>query len=91
MHLARRTPQPNDPHTDEAVHPTVPGLSKKLENLEATCAMFLAYYNFVRRTRLPGKGRYRPPAATAAGVVATLRSFEDLFDAVRRDGYAIAA
>ena len=30
------------------------GFSKKLESLEAACAMFLAYYNFVWRTR------YRP-------------------------------
>ena len=40
------------------------GFSKKLENLEAACAVFLAFYNFVSRTRLPdpvagrdGRGR----------------------------------
>ncbi len=67
------------------------GFSKKLENLEAACAMFLAYYNFVWRTRDVIEGRTRLPAAMAAGVVNTLWSFEDLFDAVRGEGYAIAA
>jgi hypothetical protein len=57
--------------------------SKKLENDEAACAMFLAYYNLCWRTRLPGKsGRYRLPAAMAAGIVDRLWSFEDLCDAV---------
>jgi len=57
------------------------GFSKKLANLEAACSMLLAYYNFVWRTRLPEKsGRYRLPAAMAAGVVDTLWSFEDLYD-----------
>ncbi len=68
------------------------GFSKKLENLEAACAMFLAYYNFVWRTRLPEEsGRNRLPAAMLAGVVKTLWNFEDLFDAVMGGGYAIAA
>ncbi len=58
------------------------GFSKKLENLEAACAMFLAYYNFVWRTRDAEEGRTRLPAAMAAGVVDTLWRFEDLFDAV---------
>src|ERR1039458_8158547 len=57
------------------------GFSKKLENLEAAVAMFLAYYNFVWRTRRPGKsGKYRVPAAMAAGVSETLMTFEELFD-----------
>ena len=56
------------------------GFSKKLENLEAACAMFLAYYNFVWRTRRPGKsGKYRVPAAMAAGVIPNLWTFNDLF------------
>jgi len=67
------------------------GFSKKLENLEAACAMFLAYYNFVWRTRLPEQGRNRLPAAMTAGVVDTLMSFEDLFDAVMGEGYAIGS
>jgi IS1 family transposase len=67
------------------------GFSKKLENLEAACAMFLAFYNFCWRTRLPEKGKCRLPAAMAAGVVDTLMSFEDLFDAVMGEGYAMAA
>jgi hypothetical protein len=53
--------------------------------------MFLACCNFVWRTRLPEKGRNRLPAAMAAGVVDTLMSLEDLFDAVMREGYAMAA
>ena len=58
------------------------GFSKKLENLEAACAMFLAYYNFVWRTRDAAEGRTRLPAAMAAGVVDTLMTFEELFDRV---------
>jgi hypothetical protein len=59
------------------------GFSKKLENHEAACAMFLAYYNFCWRTRLPGEsGRYRLPAAMAAGVVNELWDFERLYDEV---------
>jgi hypothetical protein len=53
--------------------------------------MFLAYYNFVWRTRKPEEGKCRLPAAMAAGVVDMLMSFEDLFDAVMGDGYALAA
>lgn len=59
------------------------GFSKKLENLEAACAMFLAYYNYVWRTRMPKEsGRYRRPAAMAAGVVKNLWSFADLYENV---------
>jgi IS1 family transposase len=67
------------------------GFSKKLENLEAACAMFLAYYNFVWRTHDVIGERTRLPAAMAAGVVDRLMSFEDLFDAVMGEGYAMAA
>ncbi|HUE73514.1 MAG TPA: hypothetical protein VMP01_21740 [Pirellulaceae bacterium] len=59
------------------------GFSKKLENLEAACGLFLAYYNYVWRTRLPHKsGLLRKPAAMAAGVVKSLWSFENLYDNV---------
>lgn len=59
------------------------GFSKKLENLEAACAMFLAYYNYVWRTRMPEKsGQLRVPAAMAAGVTRNLWSFENLYDSV---------
>lgn len=59
------------------------GFSKKLENLEAACAMFLAYYNYVWRTQMPEKsGQCRVPAAMAAGVVKNLWSFEDLYENV---------
>jgi len=63
------------------------GFSKKLENLEAACAIFLAYYNFCSHTRLPENGRTRLPAAMAAGVVNILWTFEDLFDAVTEHSY----
>lgn len=57
------------------------GFSKKLDNLKAACSLFMAYYNFVWRTRLPGKsGRYRPPAAMLAGVTPNLWTFERLYD-----------
>jgi IS1 family transposase len=59
------------------------GFSKKLANLQAACAMFFAYYNFVWRTRDAINGRYRLPAAMLAGVTDRLWSFEDLFDAVQ--------
>jgi len=58
------------------------GFSKKLENLEAACAVFLAYYNYCWRTRDVVEGRTRLPAAMAAGVVDTLWSSEKLFDKV---------
>jgi hypothetical protein len=67
------------------------GFSKKLENLEAAVAMFLAYYNFCWRTRLPEERRNRLPAAMMAGVVDRLMSFEDLFDAVTTSHYSTAA
>lgn len=67
------------------------GFSKKLENLEAKCAIFLAYYNFVWKTRLPEEGRNRLPATMLAGVVDTLWDFEKLFDEVMGHGYAMAA
>lgn len=60
------------------------GFSKKLECLEAACILFLAYYNFVRRTRSPdGSGRpgkLRRPAAMMAGVTDHLWNFQELFD-----------
>jgi IS1 family transposase len=49
------------------------GFSKKLENLEAACALHMAYYNFCWR---PGKMRITP--AMAAGVTDRLWSFDDL-------------
>ena len=67
------------------------GFSKKLENLEAACAMFLAYYNFCWRTRDVLHGRTRLPAAMMAGVVDRLMSFENLFDAITSSQHAMAA
>ena len=66
------------------------GFSKKLENLEAAVAVFLAYYNFCWRSRDMEEGR-RLPAAMAAGVTDSLMSFEQLFDAVMGGNYANAA
>jgi hypothetical protein len=68
-----------------------PGFSKKLENLEAACAMFLACYNFRWRPRDILRDRTRAPAATAAGVVDPPRSLENLLDAVIGGGCATAA
>lgn len=67
------------------------GFSKNLENLDAACAMFLAYYNFCWRTRDVENGRTRLPAAMAAGVVKSLWSFENLFDRAMGGQHAIAA
>jgi IS1 family transposase len=58
------------------------GFSKKLENHEAACAMFMAYYNFVWRTRDAENGRLRTPAAMRAKVIDSLWSFERLYDEV---------
>ncbi len=59
------------------------GFSKKLENLQAACSMFMAFYNWVWRTRDAINGRMRVPAAMLAGVTDRLWSFEDLFEAVQ--------
>jgi hypothetical protein len=47
--------------------------------------------DFCWRTWLPEEGRYRLPATMTARMVDRLMSFEDLFDAVTSDGYAMAA
>jgi IS1 family transposase len=59
------------------------GFSKKLENLEAACSMFMAVYNWTWRTRDALNGRHRLPAAMLAGVTDRLWSFGDLFDAIQ--------
>lgn len=64
--------------------------SKKLENHEAAIAMFIAYYNFVWRTRhsdQSGKsGRLRPTAAMMAKVTDSLWSFDRLYSEVIQYG-----
>lgn len=59
------------------------GFSKKFECLDAACSMYLAYYNWIWRTRYPdgsGKaGKRRPPAAMAAGLTDRLISFDDWY------------
>jgi IS1 family transposase/transposase-like protein len=55
--------------------------SKKLRNLEASFAMFAAYYNFCWQTRKPGKsGAKRGTAAMMAGLAGHVWSFDELFD-----------
>jgi hypothetical protein len=48
--------------------------------------MFMAYYNFVWRTRYPDnsgrRGQLRPPAAMLAGVADALWNFPRLYDEV---------
>jgi len=57
--------------------------SKKLENLEATFAMFAAWYNYCWQTRKPGKsGEKRPTAAMMAGLAGHVWGFDELFDGV---------
>jgi len=57
--------------------------SKKLRNLNAAVAMHIANYNFCWQARENGKsGKRRLPPAMQAGIVNTLWSFEDLYDAV---------
>jgi IS1 family transposase len=59
--------------------------SKKLRNLKAAIALHIAYYNFVWRSRENDgqrTGRKRLPAAMQAGIVDTLWTMEDLYDAV---------
>lgn len=55
---------------------------KKLANLEAAVAIFLAYYNFCRRTHDAVNEQTRVPTAMAAGVTDTLITFEELLDKV---------
>lgn len=64
------------------------GFSKSYKHHSAAIAMFLAYYNFVWRTRYPDRsgktGKLRPTAAMMAGVVNTLWSFDTFFETVRQ-------
>src|SRR5687767_3495875 len=60
--------------------------SKKLENLAAATAMYLAYYNYCWQTRhsdQSGKrGQKRPTAAMAAKLAGHVWSFQELFETV---------
>ncbi len=56
--------------------------SKKLENLAAAIALHVAYFNFCWRMRENEGGRLRLTPVMQAGVVSTLWSIEDLYDAV---------
>lgn len=59
------------------------GFSKKLENLSAAVAMYMAFYNFCWRPRFPGtSGRRRVTPAVAAGITSELWSFDRLFSTV---------
>jgi hypothetical protein len=61
------------------------GFSKKIDNHAAAIAGFLAFDNFVWRTRQSDEGgqpgRLRPTAAMMVGVKDRLWTFEDLFEA----------
>jgi hypothetical protein len=60
--------------------------SKKLANHEAAIPMFIAYYNFVWRTRYDDKsgkpGKRRPTAAMMAKVTVHLWSFDEFYETV---------
>jgi IS1 family transposase len=56
--------------------------SKKLENLAAAVALHVAYFNFCWRMRENEGGRMRLTPAMQAGVVNTLWTIDDLYDAV---------
>jgi hypothetical protein len=59
------------------------GFSKKLENLQAAVASFMAFYNFCWRPRKPGKsGRRRVTPAMAAGLADHPWTFAELFGEV---------
>jgi IS1 family transposase len=59
--------------------------SKKLENLQAAVALYIAYYNWCWRSREnDGEkcGKFRPTPAMQAGLCDKLWKIEDLYDAV---------
>jgi transposase-like protein/IS1 family transposase len=57
--------------------------SKKLENLEAAFAAWIAFYNFCWQTRRPGSaGAKRPTAAMMAKLTGHVWTFDELFNAV---------
>jgi len=62
--------------------------SKKLANHAAACAMFVAYYNFIWRTRHSDDsgrpGKLRPTAAMMAKVTDHLWSFDEFYETVIR-------
>lgn len=65
------------------------GFSKKLPNLAAAMALQVAYYNFCWRLRRPGtSGQLTPTPAMMAGLVDTLWTIEDLYDAVMKQQHA---
>ena len=59
------------------------GFSKKLENLDAAIAAFIAFYDFCWRPRMPDKsGRRMLTPAMATGLADHTWTFADLFGAV---------
>lgn len=61
------------------------GFSKKLDNLKAAVALFVAHHNFCWRLREKGNsGKLLPTPAMQNGLAETLWSLEDLFDEVNR-------
>jgi IS1 family transposase len=63
------------------------GFSKKLDNLAAAVAMYMAFYNFCWRPRFPGtSGMLRVTPAMAAKIADKVWSFEDLFTIITQQG-----
>jgi IS1 family transposase len=59
------------------------GFSKKLENLAAATAMYIAFYNYCWRPRKPGKtGKRFPTPCMMAGITEKPWSFAELFERV---------
>jgi hypothetical protein len=59
------------------------GFSKKFENLQASVALYLAYYNFCWQPRENGNsGRLRQSPAVMAGLADHVWTIEELFDNV---------
>lgn len=59
------------------------GFSKKLDNLQAACALHIAHYNFCWQPREKGKsGRLRPTPAMAAGLTGHVWRIEELCENV---------
>ena len=83
MHQPRREAERNPAAVYEAAEPPDLVLFQEAAEPEAAFAMFAAHYNFVWRTRKPGKSsKKRPTAAMMAGLTDHLWSFDEFFATV---------
>jgi len=86
LHKPWGASQSDVPDLYEALRATHDCFSKKLDNLAAGTAMFMAYCNFCWQTRYPKKsgraGTKRPTAAMMAKLAGHVWSFAKLFDRV---------